>query len=74
LNEIVAEGTLKDILSNKISLTGKYLSGKLSIKDTTRNLSLVKPSKITITGAKQWNLKNVTVDLPLIKLVGVTGG
>lgn len=71
--EIIAQGSLDDILKNNKSLTGKYLSGKLSIKSSPEKLSLLKNNKITITGAKQWNLKNVNVDFPLNKLTCVTG-
>jgi len=71
--EIVAQGSLEDIKNNSNSLTGKYLSGKLEIK-TNLNSNLKNPNyKISITGASQWNLKNVNVDFPLNKLVCVTG-
>ncbi|MFA5532485.1 MAG: excinuclease ABC subunit UvrA [Candidatus Shapirobacteria bacterium] len=72
--EIVAEGNLEEIKNNKNSLTGKYISGKLKI-ESNQSLNLLKnPShKISITGASQWNLKNVNVDFPLNKLVCVTG-
>jgi excinuclease ABC subunit A len=77
--EIVAEGSLDDILKSKQSLTGQYLSGKKQITSYS-NASFPLSSKgdargicIRITGAKQWNLKNVTVDFPLNKLVCVTG-
>jgi len=75
--EIIAEGSLDDILKNKRSLTGQYLSGKKVILSQPQTL-LPPLSKggaggIEITGAKQWNLKNVSVDFPLNKLTCVTG-
>jgi excinuclease ABC subunit A len=72
---IVAEGSLEDIKNNKNSITGQYLSGKRVIASETKQSELVtRNSKlITITGARQWNLKNVNVEFPLNKLISVTG-
>ncbi|MBP9817679.1 excinuclease ABC subunit UvrA [Candidatus Shapirobacteria bacterium] len=83
--EIMAEGSLDDILKSKKSLTGQYLSGKLKIESKSSAqppLSSRRPSEgvrgpvgggVKITGARQWNLKNVTVNFPLNRLVSVTG-
>jgi len=70
--EIVAQGSLENIKKNPKSITGKYLSKKLEIKD---DQSLIKSptQKISITNCRQWNLKNINVDFPLNKLVCVTG-
>jgi excinuclease ABC subunit A len=68
---VVAEGTPTEIMANKRSLTGKYLSGELNIEvpETRR-----KPvDYITIRGAQENNLKNLTLQLPLGVLCGVTG-
>ena len=70
--EVVAEGTPADIKKNPKSLTGKYLSGKLSIP-TPKKYRSGNGKKITIVGAKEHNLKNITVDIPLGKLVCITG-
>ncbi|MCX8150835.1 MAG: excinuclease ABC subunit UvrA [Candidatus Bathyarchaeota archaeon] len=68
---IVAEGTPQDVMKNKRSLTGKYLSGELKIEVPKERR---KPAGyITIYGAKENNLKNLTVKLPLGVLCGITG-
>ncbi len=70
--EITAEGTPAEIKKNKESLTGQYLSGKLSIEPPA------KPRKgngknVLIQGATEFNLKNVDVKIPLGTMVTVTG-
>ena len=70
--EICAEGSLKNILSNKKSLTAKYLSGERSIKiPKIRH----KPSDrfINIIGANENNLKNIDVEIPIGLFTCITG-
>ncbi|PKL81871.1 MAG: excinuclease ABC subunit A [Ignavibacteriae bacterium HGW-Ignavibacteriae-3] len=70
--EIVAYGTYSEITKNDKSLTGKYLSNKLSIPvPEKRNVS--DTETIRITGARENNLKNISVEFPLKKFVAVTG-
>ena len=69
--EIVGEGNAEELKKCPMSLTGKYLSGELKI-DTPKKRR--KPTGfITITGACENNLKNVTVDFPTGVLTCVTG-
>jgi excinuclease ABC subunit A len=71
--EIIATGTYDEILSSKTSLTAKYLRGELviPIPETRRPTD---PKKLLrIEGAKQNNLKNLTVDFPLGTFTAVTG-
>jgi excinuclease ABC subunit A len=70
--EIVAEGTPKEVIENPSSITGKYLSGKITIK--TKNKYRQGNGKfLEIIGAKENNLKNVNVNIPLGKMVVVSG-
>ena len=66
--EIVAQGTPKQILKNPKSLTGKYLSGKLSIPIPAERrkgqFAGKKRKEIVIIGASGNNLKNVTAKFP----------
>lgn len=69
---VTAQGTPKELMANDASLTGSYLSGKKFIPIPTERKQ---PDGrfIEIIGAKQNNLKNVKVKLPLGLFIGVTG-
>ena len=70
--ELVASGSYNELIKNKNSLTAKYLSGELNIPvPQKRNKKRTK--KIQIIGARQNNLKNINIDIPLNKFVVVTG-
>ena len=59
--EIVAQGKLKDILSNKNSLTGAYLSGKLAIEVPAQRTAFDKKRVLTLSGAAGNNLDDVNL-------------
>lgn len=69
--EVIAEGNYNDIINNKNSLTGKYLKGELTI-DRPAHLRNWKRS-VVIEGARQNNLKDITVELPLNVLCVISG-
>ena len=70
--QIVAEGTLDEILANSNSITGQYLSGKkvIQIPETTREGN---GNFIEIVKANENNLKNINVKFPLGKFTCITG-
>ena len=68
---IVAEGSPTEVMANTRSLTGKYLSGELKIELPTERRKPV--DYITVKGAKENNLKQLSLQLPLGVLCGVTG-
>ncbi|MFG1223085.1 excinuclease ABC subunit UvrA [Xanthobacter sp. DSM 14517] len=74
--EIVAQGTPAEILANPASLTGRYLTGELSVGVPARR----KPNPkrmLKLSGARGNNLKNVTAEIPLglfTCITGVSGG
>ncbi|WP_436164171.1 excinuclease ABC subunit UvrA [Bosea sp. LjRoot9] len=75
--EIVAKGTPQDILDNPDSLTGRYLTGELSVAVPDKRRKAMKGRSLKIVGARGNNLKDVTVEIPLglfTCITGVSGG
>ena len=70
--EVIASGTAKEIMNNEKSLTGQYLSGKKQIA-VPKKRRKGNGKFLEIIGAKEHNLKNVDVKIPLNTFVGVTG-
>jgi len=70
---IIAQGTLEDILNNKDSLTGQYLSGKIEVTVPETLRAPDKDKQITIRNANGNNLKNVDISFPVGLLTCVTG-
>lgn len=69
--EVVAAGTVQDIINNPNSITGAYLSGRIKIP--VPEIRRKPKDWIKIKGAKQNNLKNINVDIPLGVFTCVTG-
>ncbi len=71
--EIVAQGSLKDVLNAPRSLTGKYLSGQLSI-ETPKLRRQPDPKKVmTLHGARGNNLQNIDLEIPAGLFTCITG-
>jgi excinuclease ABC subunit A len=71
--EIIAKGTLNEILKSKKSLTAKYLNGTLAINVPKKRTAADPERQFVISGATGNNLKGVTLDLPVGLLSCVTG-
>jgi len=72
--KITAKGKPKEIVKNKKSLTGKYLSGKKKVTILAKNLKKDIPNhNLKLLGLNKYNLKNIDVTFPLGKLVVITG-
>jgi len=70
---VIAEGTPREIMANPNSITGKYLTGELSIPMPEGRREISKKRRIRVVGARGNNLKNVTADIPLGTFACVTG-
>ncbi|MBL8747398.1 MAG: excinuclease ABC subunit UvrA, partial [Phycisphaerae bacterium] len=71
--EVVAQGTVKEVCANPRSLTGDYLSGRKRIEVPAKRRALSEKKAVTIKGARQNNLKDADVVIPLGGIVCVTG-
>ena len=72
--EVIAVGTPLEIKDNPKSITGKYLSGKKKVEIGKAQLKIdTKEEKLKLVGANKFNLKNINLELPLGKLVSITG-
>ncbi|MGO9025524.1 MAG: excinuclease ABC subunit UvrA [Beijerinckiaceae bacterium] len=71
--EIVAQGTAQDIMADPDSLTGRYLSGVLSVPMPRLRRKPEAARKLKLTGARGNNLKNISAELPLGLFTCVTG-
>ncbi|MCK5198676.1 MAG: excinuclease ABC subunit UvrA, partial [Spirochaetales bacterium] len=69
---VIGQGTLDEIMNNEKSITGKYLGGRITIPERPGRRE-GNGEKIVITGAREHNLKNISVEFPLNKLIAITG-
>ena len=71
--EVIAEGTVDEICRAAQSITGKYLSGELKIELPAQRRRLDAKKTIRIHNAREHNLRNVDVEIPLGLFVAITG-
>ena len=70
---VVHSGTVEELLNNRESLTGAYLSRRRSIPLPASRRPRTRGREVTVHGAAEHNLRNVTVSFPLGQLIAVTG-
>ena len=71
--EVVAAGTPAEVMANPASITGAYLSGRKQISVPTERRAIDKNRVLKIIGARENNLKNINVTIPLGVMTCVTG-
>ena len=71
--QVIAAGTMQDILDSEDSLTGKYLSGREKIEVPKKRNSAKDDKWLTLTGASGNNLKDVALNIPVGVMTCVTG-
>ena len=71
--EVIAAGTIPDLIRNSNSITGKYLSGEMQIRSPSGYRPIDQRRMIRVEGAKEHNLRNLDVSIPLGVFVAVTG-
>jgi excinuclease ABC subunit A len=70
---VVVSGSYEDLINSKESITGAYLSGRKSIEIPSERRPVDPQRKLVVKGAKENNLKDIEVEIPLGLFVSVTG-
>jgi excinuclease ABC subunit A len=71
--KVVVSGSYEDLIASKESITGAYLSGRKSIEIPKKRRAVDPKRKLVVKGAKENNLKDIEVEVPLGVFVSVTG-
>ena len=70
---VVVSGSYEDLIASKESITGAYLSGRKSIAIPTKRRKVDPKRQLVVKGAKENNLQNIDIEVPLGVFVSVTG-